>query len=175
MKSTLQIISDATVSGPLDLLLIGGYALQAYGVVRQTMDVDCLITQKDRNKLDSALRCAGYQSAGETENFCRYRNESIYLMDVDVLFIDTDTMARLLENAREFLFQKQVFRVPCMSHLIALKLHGIKNDISRESRDVSDIIELLRFNVGEVTGTELEDICRRYGPEGIFSKFKDCR
>jgi hypothetical protein len=175
MKSTLQIISEAMVSESLDLLLIGGYGLQAYGVVRQTMDVDCLISQGDRDKLDAALRDAGYESAGESDNFRRYRSESLYLMDIDVLFVDGGTMAKLSAEVREFRLQNQVFRVPSMIHLIALKLHGIKNDTSREARDISDVIELLRLNAGEVPRKDLEDACRRYGPEGIFAKLENYR
>ncbi len=39
------------MSQSLELLLIGGYALQAYGVARQTMDVDCLVKADDSGRV----------------------------------------------------------------------------------------------------------------------------
>ena len=55
MKSSLAHIADTV--GLLDgrLLLIGGYALQAYGVVRQTMDVDVLVSKTDLSVFEKAL------------------------------------------------------------------------------------------------------------------------
>jgi len=159
----------------MELLLIGGYALQAYGVARQTMDVDCLVAQKDSDRLDAGLRSAGYESAGKTENFHRYRSELIYLMDVDVLYVDSETMSKLLKDALKFCLHDEEFRVPSIINFIALKLHGIRNDPSREARDISDIIEVLRVNKTEVSRQQLEDVCRRYGPEGVFTKLEACR
>ena len=175
MRSTLQILSDITRSQSLELLLVGGYALQAYGVARQTMDVDCLVKANDSGRLDESLRNAGYKSAGKTENFHRYRSDSIYLMDVDVLFVDSETMGKLLKDAVKFSLQNEEFRVPSIINFIALKLHAIKNDPAREARDISDITEVLRMNKGEVSRKELEEICGRYGPEGIFVKLEVCR
>jgi len=174
MKSTLQIISDTAVSQSLDILLIGGYALQAYGVVRQTIDVDCLVSLNDREKLDSILCNNGYKGVGKTENFHRYRNESIYLMDIDVLYVNSDTMNKLIRAAMEFHLQDKAFRVPGMIHLIALKLHGIKNNPAREARDITDITELLRLNKDKVKLEEIRDVCRRYGPDNIFAKLEGC-
>lgn len=52
MKTTQEIIIDGVSERDVPLLLIGGMALPAYDVVRQTMDIDCLIADCDVKILD---------------------------------------------------------------------------------------------------------------------------
>lgn len=47
MKTALDVLSRAIKAKPIRLLVIGGHAMQIYGVIRQTLDVDCLVTDKD--------------------------------------------------------------------------------------------------------------------------------
>ena len=55
MKTTLEILSNGIKEQRIEVLLVGGYALQAYGVARQTFDVDCLMVDTDSKKLDEIL------------------------------------------------------------------------------------------------------------------------
>ena len=57
-------------------LVIGGHALAAHGVTRQTVDVDCLVAMENRQALDDHLRAGGFERGGETENFARYVHRS---------------------------------------------------------------------------------------------------
>jgi len=91
MKSALDILSAAFDGTGVDGLLIGGYALEAYGVMRQTLDVDCLVGEPDLSPLHDRLLEAGYEVSDETALFRRYRHESISLMDIDVLLVDAGT------------------------------------------------------------------------------------
>lgn len=55
MKSVLQLLMQISEKGHIPLLVIGGYALQAYGVTRQTLDVDVLISEAHTTAMDAAL------------------------------------------------------------------------------------------------------------------------
>ena len=63
MKSSLDSVAEAAVQLEGRLLLVGGYALQAYGVVRQTMDVDVLVSQADMPALREVLTASRFAVA----------------------------------------------------------------------------------------------------------------
>lgn len=151
-----------------DLLLIGGFALQAYGVVRQTLDVDCITTESDETTLQEMLVGAGFSRLARTENFARFRHNM--LGQLDVLFVDTSTFAQMRAASKSYNIGQIAFGVPALSHLIGLKLHAIKNDPMREPRDLSDIVELVRQN--SFSTEELHGLCGRFGPPGIWEKLR---
>jgi hypothetical protein len=142
----MQALFDLLAAFSRPLLLVGGHALTAYGVVRQTIDVDCLIAVDDKNALAQTLKGDGYREIGSTENAVRYASSATALPDVDVLLVDAATFEKLFTEGNNLRRAEQDFRVPSLRHLIALKLHAIRNDPRREARDFADIAELLRLN-----------------------------
>lgn len=172
MHNVLHLLKQVSEKQGIPVLLIGAYAMQAYSVIRQTLDVDVLISEADASEVDAGLRRAGYTEVARSEIFARYRNSSVELADVDVLYVDNETAKRMVREAREYPLAETTCLVPRLSHLLALKLHAIRNDPRRESRDFADIIELVRANPGGVGRDELNGLCVRYGPEGIWEKLK---
>lgn len=172
MKTVFEILRDGLSEQGVEALLIGGYALQAYGVVRQTMDVDCVMADLDSAALAEILSRAGYSESVKTENFIRYVHTSIYLMDIDVVFVDRHTFDRMLQQSQSYCVGSVELRVPSLSHLVALKLHAMKNNPRREVRDLADIVELFRSNSDVLSADELETLCMKYGPDGIYSKME---
>jgi predicted nucleotidyltransferase len=170
VKTTLEILASASQSQSFPLLLVGGYALQAYDVIRQTMDVDCLVTDTDADQLENTLRDAGYSVAAKTDNFRRYRHNSLYLMDVDVLYVDSSTMAKMFEESKTLSLDSVEFRVPSLLNLIALKLHAIRNNPQRESRDMADIAELIRLNGHAISTDKLMETCQRFAPGELVGR-----
>lgn len=172
MKTVIETIWEGLEARDLTALLIGGHALPAFGVARQTVDVDCLIVDSDSEALHAILTQASYTETERTKNFARYSHSSAYLMDVDVILVNRETFDKMLQRSSVYKVERSTIRVPCVAHLIALKLHAIRNNPKRELKDLGDIVELLRSNPGEVTPEELESICERYGPEGIYNKLE---
>jgi len=170
VKTIFGILAQGIAAQKVDVLLVGGYALQAYGVVRQTLDVDWLMADMDSEKMDKVLSGAGYAVAAKTDNFTRYIHDSVYLMDVDVLYIDRHTMDEMIAQSRAYRMGDTEFRVPCLMHVIALKLHAIRNNPKREARDLGDITELIRANSDSMSTDELQKACEKFGPEGIAGK-----
>jgi len=78
MKTALEIVCDGVASGNTRLMLIGAYAMQAYDVVRQTMDLDCLVVDEQEASLGAVLRDVGYVERQRTDAFIRYSHRLRY-------------------------------------------------------------------------------------------------
>jgi len=172
MKSTLDIISEGMAERGVKFLLIGGMALPAFDVVRQTVDVDCLIASSKIDELQGVLNVAGYKEIARSANFVRYSSQSVYHYDVDVLLVDDDTFRKLMAGSRVFDTGHAVFQVPCVKHMILLKLHAAKNDSRRELKDIGDIVEIIRSNPSIDVDDSLLEMCVQSGPEGVYEKIK---
>ncbi len=153
-------------------LLIGGLALQQYAVARQTLDVDCLICDADRDEIVEAFKREGFAVTAETESFVRLHHGSVYMMDLDLLLVDAETLSEMLRESLPVNIGSRDLRVPCLAHMIALKLHAVRNDPKRALRDLSDIVDLLLANPDVVTGEELERLTIKYGPDGALDKIR---
>ena len=166
----MQALFDLISRFERPLLIIGGHALSAHGVVRQTVDLDCMIAVENRDAFDKHLRDGGFTQVSATENFARYTHQSDMAPDVDILFVDAPTLEKLLASATPLHRGEVELQVPALPHLIALKLHAIRNNPARQAGDLGDIVRLLAANPGAVPAEELATICQRFGPEGIVDK-----
>ena len=173
MKSVMGLLMEISEKAHFPILLIGGYALQAYGVSRQTMDVDVLVSEAHAEAVDTALQRAGYSQLVRSEIFVRYRHPSMAVEDVDVLYVNDDTAKRMSERAMPWVSGEATYLVPALSHLVAMKLHAIRSNPQREPRDFADIVELVRANPGHLGQDELHALCAKYGPAGVWEKFKE--
>lgn len=168
----MQIVFDMLAHCSRPFLIVGGHALAAHGVVRQTIDIDCLIAAEDEGIFEANLTAGGYVPAARTENFARYASKSPNLPEIDVLFVDSITFKKLEKAAIPLQRGKHEFRVPGLPQLVALKLHAVRNEPQREGRDLSDVAELLRLNPGRISETELANLCEKFGPAGIRDKLQ---
>jgi len=86
--------------------------------------------------------------------------------------VDRGTFDKMFAQSSDREVQSLTVRVPCLLHLIALKLHAARNNPKRELKDLGDVVELLRANPGAVSAKELSDVCERYGPTGVRDKLE---
>ncbi len=168
----MQPLFDLLGRFPHSLLVIGGHALAVHGVARQTVDVDCLIAAENRQALDAHLRGGGFKRLAETDNFARYNHPSELVPDIDVLFVDAATFEKLHVRGVPLQRGQTTLEVPALAHLIALKLHAIRNNPTREAGDLGDITKLLRANPGAISASELDALCARFGPPGTAPKLQ---
>lgn len=172
MESVLQLLAEISANTHIPILLIGGHALQAYGVTRQTLDVDVLIAEADAETMDAALRRVGYSQVARSEIFARYRHPSMVLADVDVLYVDSETASKMLQQATPYAVGETRCLVPALSHLLGMKLHAIRTNPRREARDFADIVELIRSNPEGISKDEVHSLCTKYAPEGLWEKLE---
>jgi predicted nucleotidyltransferase len=165
-----EVFSRKKVSG----VLIGGFAVNYYKVTRQTADIDFLITRDDFDKISDLLEKEGYEKDYNREAFAKLTNSRHYLMDIDFMFVDAETLDKIIEDAKEVVIAKQKFKVPSLDHLIALKIHSLKFNLKmRENRDLPDIIELIRVNKVNVKGKDFKEMCLKFGTEELYNKILD--
>jgi hypothetical protein len=141
-------------------------------MVRQTIDVDCLIAGDDQSAFEATLTHGSYVLKARTENFARYAAKSPNLPEIDLLFVDASTFEKLREGAVLLRRGNHEFSVPGLAQLIALKLHAMRNDPRREGRDLADIAELLRLNPGRITAAELRELGEKFGSREIVGKLE---
>ena len=169
--TVFHLISAISEEAGISCVLIGGFAVNYYKYTRQTADVDFLITREDFEKISGLLEKADYEQDYAQEVLIRFRSKSLYLMDIDFMFVDKDTIDKIIRDGKEIEIAGQKFIVPSLDNLIALKLHSIKhNPKIRGSTDLPDIINLIRINELDFKGKDFKDLCLKYGTEEIYNK-----
>lgn len=172
-RSIFNIISEIIQRKQIKCVLIGGFAVNSYNYGRQTGDIDFLITKDDFNKIAESLEKEGYSITSQ-ENFAQLENLRFSLMDIDFMFVDDDTINKILKDTKKTIILGQSFLVPSLMHLIALKIHALKfNYRNRLMKDVPDIVSLLRINNIDPRGIESKEICLKYGNEQIYQKIME--
>ncbi len=169
-----HLISGIFNEKDISAVLIGGFAVNYYKVTRQTADIDFLITKDDFEKISGLLEQEGYARNDNHEVFTKLESTKGYLMDVDFMFVDKETLEKVIKDSKEVMIAKQKFKVPSLNHLIALKLHSIKyNPKLREYKDFPDIMGLIRINKIDVKRDEFKELCLRYGTEELYKRIID--
>ncbi|MFH1360858.1 MAG: nucleotidyl transferase AbiEii/AbiGii toxin family protein [Candidatus Omnitrophota bacterium] len=170
-QSVFHLIRKITHQKNVACVLIGGFAVNHYKVTRQTVDVDFLIVKEDFEKVQSALKDAGYRQSSVQENFTQLESARLSLRNIDFMFVDRSTLDKIIKKAQPLTIAGQKFLVPSLNHLIALKLHSIKNNEKlRLLKDLPDIVSLIRKNEVNVESKEFKDLCLKYGTEGLYQK-----
>ncbi|MCK4244022.1 MAG: nucleotidyltransferase [Candidatus Omnitrophica bacterium] len=166
-----HLISTEFEKAEIPYVLIGGFAVNYYGVTRQTANVDLLITKENVAKALELLKRSGYKQGLMQEVFARLENNKTYLMDIDLMFVDKETLTRIIKDGKKIKIAGKRFVVPSLNHLIALKLHSIKfNPKIREFKDLPDIINLLRMNKVNVRTDRFRKLCLKYGTKELYRK-----
>lgn len=154
------------------MVLIGGFAVNYYKYTRQTVDVDFLIKEQDFPKMLALLTAAGYKMDYSQEVFARFISpQSPLLMDIDFMFIDEETLAKIIKDSQKINIAGCEFRIPSLEHLIALKLHAVKyNPKLRLAKDIPDIINLVKINKVDVKDEKFKELCLKYATQEIYEK-----
>lgn len=172
--SLFQFIAETTRAANVRCVLIGGFAVNYYKVTRQTVDIDFLITREDFDKIAGALKKDGFRLESRQDVFVRLKNDKRYVMDLDFMFVDTETLDKVIKSGKEIAIGKQKFIVPSLETVIALKLHSIKHNPSlRMFKDLPDIINLIRANKIDHAGKKFHELCLKYGSEELYRKIME--
>lgn len=171
MRPIFELLNRIRCEQSLQFLLIGGWALQAYGYARQTLDVDCLCAVEDSEVFCRSLTEAGFERFDSLGAFHRFKHLLNPLLAIDLMLTEAPTFAKLWNLAKDFQIVGNPIKVPTFEHLIALKLHAAKNE-ARTHRDLEDISNLLRLNPAVLSPALLLDLCHRYGPDGSTLQLK---
>lgn len=171
MEALVELLNRSEHRGELSFFLIGGRSLEAHGIVRFTKDVDFLIAHSHIEAMAATLKKAGYHQEVENQIFSRWKHASMLVDDVDVMYVRPEVFAKLSQDAIEFGIGNQTVRVPSIPSLIALKLHAIRSNPDRETKDGRDIAELLERAKGRLQRTDVEALFAKYGCEYLLPRY----
>jgi hypothetical protein len=122
-----HLVARASKKATVPCVLIGGFAINFYKVTRNTLDIDFLITRTDFAKIEEALLAAGYAEEFATDAAIRFSNKKEAL-DIDFMIVDDMTREKIIKEGKPAEIVGEKLIIPSLNHLIALKLHAVKNN-----------------------------------------------
>ncbi len=130
----------------LRFLIIGGWAVGAHGYTRSTFDVDFIVRQNERDQWFVRLTAGGLKLFSESKTFAQF-SQLAGGDGLDLMFVNDATFERMWQASEERLFGESQARVPCLDHLLALKLHALRQALPhRTSKDADDVEVFVRRN-----------------------------
>jgi hypothetical protein len=144
----------------------GAVALHAYGYTRATNDLDVVTEAAARAALVPFLEGRGYETLHASAGYSNHLHTDAARGRVDAIYVDPQTADRLFDGCRTTRFAGVDVRVPRPEHLVAMKVHAMKNDPHRTFRELADIqflIGLPGVDRAEVRGYfEKAELASRY-------------
>lgn len=157
----------------LPYLLIGGHAVNFHGYSRLTDDVDLLIKRDSLSNWAELLKSFGYTLSHEAGTFCQFEKKDSNEPGIDLMLVNEQTFQKLSERAQIKEAGGVRFQLVCVEHLIALKLHALKQDLAhRRVKDFLDVVELVRANGIDLRSEEMRQIFERYGTEDLYRRIQ---
>jgi hypothetical protein len=169
MRIVFDLLMRIQKRRQLPLLLIGGWAVQAHGYARNTLDVDCLIAIENDPVMAEELTKAGFECFEEKPSFRRFRHRLQPFLILDVMRVNALTFEKMWAACEDYDMDGIPMRIPALKHLLALKIHAAQNE-HRVEKDLGDVLALLRGNPGKISAAELQGICDQYGTPALAEK-----
>jgi len=152
--------------------IIGGHAVNHYGVIRATQDIDFMIASPQADAVRQIMRDAGFTNIAMHETVMFFSRPDSPLR-VDFLKIAPDTMQKLMANAVKTQYAgSQAVTVPRLHDLLAMKLFALNTGgPKRRDKDFGDIVNLVIENGVEVDG-ELKALCQEFGTDALYTDLR---
>jgi hypothetical protein len=106
--------------------VVGGHALNVWGVSRQTCDLDLMVPGTDLEKWKKLLGELGYRFSREHGAFLQYGPPAQGGWPLDLLVVTLSTFAKLQRESIPTTLDGVFCRIPSVDHLLAMKFHALK-------------------------------------------------
>jgi hypothetical protein len=173
-KQVIPLIIEGFKKEKVRYALIGGFAMAALGLSRNTEDVDFLIDKEDLPKVDSVLKNLNYQCVFNNENVSQYVSGLKIFGEVDVLHAFRDISKSMLSRAKEadILAGKARVMVLEAEDIIGLKIQSMVNNPDRETRETADIEDLINRFHKKIDWDLVEKYFLLFDRRDLFLKLK---
>jgi len=145
----------------IDFALIGAFALQAYGYVRATQDMDFVVREEGQERVIGFLESLGYQTLYRSKGFSNHLHPLTSLGRIDLVYVAGETADAIFSGTRQIPIFDVSVPVVRPEHLVALKIFAMKNDPGRSFREMADIQQLLKHT--EIDMDEIRGYFEKYG------------
>jgi hypothetical protein len=169
----LEQLRGITTTRRLAFLLIGGHAVNVHGYSRMTEDVDILVRGEELEEWKAALLEIGYGAVEEHGAFCQFNCADAKTGRLDLMLVNNSTFEKLQARARQVQYLGKEIAVVAVEHLIALKLHALKQELPhRAIKDFLDVVELIRANHLDLKSAEMQEIFVRYATPDLARRIR---
>jgi len=166
-----EVLDEILATRRLPFLVIGGHAVNAYGYSRVTQDLDILVARESRAEWCAALEAKGFRLRHDGGVFLQTTPPEGCRWPLDLMLVNQRTFAQMNEASREIEMGGRHLRVPSLDHLIALKLHVLKQRMGhRGIKDLVDVLSLAEANKLDVRGDSFRALCEKYGSREIYER-----
>jgi hypothetical protein len=160
----------------LRTILVGGNAINLHAYFRATFDVDLLVPEGQAERWVSFFQRHGYGVMTRTPNFVRlhFAADPTAALPVDLMLADEQTFERIREQSlRRDIGNGLTLPIPAALHLIAMKLHALRNPARVEAGiDLLDVKHLIKSADIDISGKEFTEIADRYATDAIRSRIQ---
>jgi predicted nucleotidyltransferase len=137
--------------------------------MRQTQVVDFLMVEEDYDKIRPFFEQSGCPEIIRNNLFARIENKKMLPSELDIVFVNQKTFEGILEDSETAEIQGIKFKVPNLDHLLALKLHAMKQNLRRRGfRDITDVLDLAERNHVDVRGKKFQELCLKYAGKEVY-------
>ena len=167
------VIEQAASAARLPYLVIGGYAVIAHGYPRLTFDFDLAIERARQREWLECVAGLGYSVDHDGGAFLQLTSRS-HAWPLDFMLLNDSTFAKLFTASVARTIGDTTIRVPCVEHLIALKVHALNHAHARRFlKDFQDATELVLRNRIDLASAEIREIFQRYGTPDLYEKVRN--
>ncbi|MDB6031074.1 MAG: hypothetical protein JWM16_1412 [Verrucomicrobiales bacterium] len=167
----LEELKQAAEHRNLQFLVIGGFAVNLHGYSRRTFDLDILVPRESVREWKTVLASLGYSIDLETGNFLQCSPSSARGWAVDLMIVNQETFQKMYPTSLKGRVEGAEVCYPTLNHLLALKLHVLKQSLlHRFSKDLDDVVILVEVNKVDVLSDEFKQLCERYGNSAVYEQ-----
>lgn len=165
---TIKVYADEK---EMPFLVIGGHAVNAWGVSRYTGDLDLMVPLDDEPKWLHLFQILRYEAGQSDDRFARFRARSLDNWPIDLMYVNQSTFSSIYGDANLQEFGEVEVPVASVKHLVFLKIHALKHfQEHRYAKDYSDLVALLNLKDGILSREELKQACLKYADLKLFEK-----
>ena len=133
LRATLKFVHELLEKNSIDHSLIGGLGLACYGSTRATIDLDLLILEEDKDKIQNILNKNGFNLVNESPEVLQFSGMGY----VDLLMARRPLSKEILKSSN--INGPEGVKFARAEDIIGLKIQAYKNDPTREFQDKADI------------------------------------
>jgi hypothetical protein len=168
---TIATLNERAGETGLSFVVIGAHAVAAHGFSRSSTDLDIITDKAQRERWVALLTGLGYKQSQDGGTFLQFMAPSADQWDVDVLLTDESTFTKFRSAGIKAMIADAAVWVPALDHLLALKLHALKNGkAARFLNDLEDIINLIAANKLDVHGLSFKQLMDKFGTPELYEK-----
>ena len=155
----------------LRFIVIGGHAVIEHGFQRGTEDADILVSKAKREEWIECVTSLGYRLGHDGVTFLQFDPADPAAWELDLMLVPDEAFGRLLSRARPATLENASVVVPCLEHLIALKVHALKNGRGlRVLKDITDVAQLLQLNRVDMQTDWVKNVFEKYGSTELYEQ-----